>query len=833
MANQANILLVWAILISSFTANAIGQEVQESTPQAAIDAELAATVQNARSLLTQQDGQLQGDADFENIKDDPRFIKLMPRMLADDDLFVEKTRILQQWIGEAAGDQFGWTARKAGDIDGDKKIDVITTAPTHANGSGKVYVYSSASGKLLHSVTGKPGERLGNSAVGIGDINADGVPDFAAGAPTPNAIGSVYVYSGKDASLIHTLTGKTVAGQFGYEVSEIGDFDGDGCPDLFVGAMAGDGAEKKSGRAEVVSGKTGEMIFELLGERAGDGFGNAAAAAEVEPGQFLLAIGAQNAGPSTHGRVYVYQVKNAKPELKFRIEGDEHSVNLGQMFISFPGDLNGDGVPDVYASDFSDNTRAKGGGKVVVHSGADGKQLLVIHGSQAGEGLGTSPSDAGDVDGDGIGDLVIGAWQNKQGAPSGGKVYLYSCAGDGKLLRTWTCKQAGDTLGFDATGIGDIDGDGHIDFLLTSAWSNKNGPKSGRVLIVAGEEHSADATTEDVKQPTSAGKKRSTRIGGLTQKKIESADVSALFIGNSHTWNLHTTIERLFAEAHPDKKVCIARAPGNGFLVDHARDKKTRDLIELGPWDYVILQAQKYSTTGRYSYPYDGALELSKLAQEQGSKIIMFPEWSQRGKPGEHLRINKIHHEIAAQTGAIVAPIGDCWDAVLKTAPNANLYAGDGNHASPLGAYLNACVFYSLLASEEAPPPKKSGDDALINLIRQTAWKKVASSRLVDGIYLVHRWTETKADLFPLQADEQYFLYDENKFFQLQDEEREPLKHIGLSKTEFIPFQLKSKPESIRQPDGRLEIGLEFSPDIANTANIVFAKIPGSASRRW
>ena len=208
--------------------------------------------------------------------------------------------------------------------------------------------------------------------------------------------------------------------------------------------MAGDGKAKKSGRGEVVSGKTGKTIFDLSGEKSGDGFGNAAAAAEVEKGHFLLAIGAQNAGPSNRGRVYVYEIKDAKPELKFQIEGDENSVNLGQMFICFPGDLNRDNVPDVYASDFSDNTKANGGGKVVVHSGTDGKQLLVIHGDQPGEGLGTSPSDAGDVDGDGIGDLVIGAWQNKQGAPSAAKsIYTAvqaraNCCGRGPVNRRVT-----------------------------------------------------------------------------------------------------------------------------------------------------------------------------------------------------------------------------------------------------------------------------------------------------------------------------------------------------------------------------------------------------------
>lgn len=422
----------------------------------------------------------------------PAFGQVGSSQLPDDQLFVEPTRIIHQWRGETANDQFGWTARRVGDIDGDGKTDMITTAPTYKSGAGKIYVYSGGSGKLLHSVAGKPGQRLGNSAVGIGDVNGDGVPDFIAGAPTASGKGAAFVYSGKNASILHSLRGTTAGGQFGYEVSEAGDIDGDDVPDFFVGEMVGNGVKPKSGRGVVYSGKTAKQIFELGGESAGDGFGNAAAVASIGEREFLLAIGAQNAGPSNRGRVYVYHIKDSKPILRFKIEGDSNSVNLGQMFISFPGDVDRDGVPDVYASDFSDKTKAPGGGKVVVHSGKDGRELIAIYGSVAGEGLGTSPSDAGDVDGDGIGDLVIGAWQIKEGAKSGGKIYLYSLANKGKLLRTWTCKQAGDTLGFDACGIGDVDGDGQIDFLLTSAWSNVKGPKTGRVFIVAGEDSSND-----------------------------------------------------------------------------------------------------------------------------------------------------------------------------------------------------------------------------------------------------------------------------------------------------------------------------------------------------
>ncbi|MEL7497082.1 MAG: FG-GAP-like repeat-containing protein [Planctomycetota bacterium] len=436
--------------------------------------------------------QMLKDRDMRNIRNDPRFeTYLKATHVDDDDLFTDSagnTRIIHSLNGEAVGNQFGWTARRVGDWDDDNVTDFVVTAPTFKN-AGKIYVYSGKTGKLLLNVEGKPGERFGNSSVGCGDFNGDGDADLLVGAPNGQKPGNAYVYSQTGERLFH-FRGIAAGDQFGYEVSELGDIDGDGHADVLIGATGAAGKQPRSGAVYVYAGKTGKKLFEIQGERTGDSFGNAAACRKNEDGTFTLAIGAQNAGDKQRGRVFVYQIKDGKATQKFVVDGDENSANFGQMFISFPGDLDGDGVDDIFASDFSDKTKAKGGGKVTVFSGKNGSDILTIHGQRAGEGLGTSPSDAGDVNGDGIGDLVVGAWQNNEGAPSAGKVYLFD-GKTGKPLRTWICNQSGDTFGFDACGIGDVDGDGAIDFLLTSAWSNvkRKGPKTGRVFVIAGEKY--------------------------------------------------------------------------------------------------------------------------------------------------------------------------------------------------------------------------------------------------------------------------------------------------------------------------------------------------------
>jgi len=437
--------------------------------------------------------QLEADNAFDAIRKDARYKALLPRPEDFANPFVEPVRVVREWDGESANDQFGWIARNIGDVDGDGVADVVTSAPTSGaagNAAGRIYIYSTRSGRLLWKADGEAGAQLGIGVEAAGDTNHDGVPDVIASAPGQ---GKAFVYSGRDGRVLLTLTAENVSDAFGRHVSTAGDVDGDGCADVIVGAPQNGANGAGAGRAYVYSGKDGHVLLTLSGAHAGERFG-ASVAGYSDERHHLIVVGAPGAGPGGHGRIFVYSVSrdglaalrtggsSASPA--FTIEADDTGAALGGMFVSVPGDVDGDGVPDVYASDWSNNAKGQSTGRVYVHSGKDGHRLFTFTGETAGEGFGTSPSIAGDVDADGHADFIVGAWQYSAAALGGGRAYLYS-GKDGRLMKTFTCRTPGDSFGFDAVNLGDTDGDGTIDFLITSGWSGVHGFHSGRVFVVS------------------------------------------------------------------------------------------------------------------------------------------------------------------------------------------------------------------------------------------------------------------------------------------------------------------------------------------------------------
>ncbi|MBM4431859.1 MAG: hypothetical protein FJ026_16160, partial [Chloroflexi bacterium] len=261
--------------------------------------------------------------------------------------------------GEAKGDHFGLSAATAGDVNRNGGDNVIVGAPYYG-GVGRVYVYGGELGEVLARViftaTGEsPGSRFGVSVASAGDVNGDGFPDIIVGADGyASDRGRVYVYQGAywglSATPVFTATGEASYNQFGRFVGTAGDVNGDGYADVIVGAP---GYNSGQGRAYVYLGGAGGLsaarAFTLTGE-PGSQFGmsvGTAGDAVGGDGYDEVIVGASAYSGST-GRAYVFRggASGLSSTPVFTATGE----TVGSLFgdpVATAGDVNGDGYADV------------------------------------------------------------------------------------------------------------------------------------------------------------------------------------------------------------------------------------------------------------------------------------------------------------------------------------------------------------------------------------------------------------------------------------------------------------------------------------------------------
>ncbi len=355
-------------------------------------------------------------------------------------------QLTQRFAGAAPGNNLGLSLAFVGDIDRDGKAELLLGAPGASPGghvgAGSAYLYSGDTFALLHQFDGQfTGEDFGVSVAGAGDINGDGVPDLLIGADfgsNRTNPGSVFIYSGRDFSLLARLDGAASGDLFGTSLASLGDLNGDGRPDFAVGAI---GFDPDISRTDA-------------------------------------------------GAVYVYE-GTPPPTLIRRLDGAAAQDSFG-ISVAGAGDVNRDRVPDLLVgADLADPAGRLNAGSAYLFSGSTFSLLKRFDGQAAGDSFGTSVAGVGDVNGDGTPDLLVGAPAASPGGVAGaGSAYLYSGADDSLLHRFDGGAVAGD-FGWSLAGAGDVNGDGSSDLLVGADLANPAaGTNAGSVFLYSGSTYS-------------------------------------------------------------------------------------------------------------------------------------------------------------------------------------------------------------------------------------------------------------------------------------------------------------------------------------------------------
>jgi hypothetical protein len=337
---------------------------------------------------------------------------------------------------------------------------------------------------MLVSPNEEAGGKFGISVSGAGDVNQDGFHDVIVGASgedpgdSPNGAGRAYVFSGRDGSLLLELVSPNEAGvgEFGTDVSDLGDVNQDGIPDLLVGAEG----ESVGGRAYVLSGQDGSMLFAVVSPNAESSgqFGKSVAGADdVNLDGFAdWIVGAEFEDPGNSpfnaGRAYVFSGRDGGLLHELVSPHEESSGGFGNS-VDGAGDVNQDGAADLVVGARSEDGGQQDSGRAYVFSGVDGSVLLelVSPGPQELGRFGQSVAGADDVNQDGRPDVIVGTGEDDNDGRETGRVYVLS-GHDGSLLLDLLSPNPNQldvvAFGQSVAGAGDVDQDGWPDVLVAS-----------------------------------------------------------------------------------------------------------------------------------------------------------------------------------------------------------------------------------------------------------------------------------------------------------------------------------------------------------------------------